>query len=580
MKKLSLYLSFLIILTCAKEDSQASNTPPTQIVKQYTLTASAGDGGSVTGGGTFASGTQVSLTATPSSGYSFSGWSNGSTTNPLTVTLNSNTSITANFQVIINSYTLSVTAGEGGSVSTEGGEYEEGTEVTITATPEEGYEFIGWIGSELTSSSITLTIGSNVTISANFQIDCSYWQTDIPDWSHTSYELFDIYYPENYQDLGSLLNNQWGGESGEYGLNVISVDYNNDGYMDIIGSYNDYSNFVDYPSDYYGYERKQLIRFYKGGCGGNFEVDELNDSKFLGLVHGRKILLGDFNNDDYVDLFLLGHGYDKQPFNGEFNKALMSNGDGSFSDVDYQSFESFYHGGASGDIDNDGDLDIVAVDGGRGKSLIYKNLNGQLEPSEALIDQALMNQMYNAELFDINNDGFIDLIAGGHDWSWGQNPECEWWYCNTYDNAPVIIYGDGVDFINNEFQRLPVSGIDKQGIVTNFEFFDFDNDGQVEIIITRTGDNMNEEPGLSWDQTNFYRDWSIQILKLDGEYFRDATSSFIDVYSGSEGWIRFTKIKDIDNDGILELYNTSNPYIDQNNYLEWEIILSQLIKVN
>ena len=99
MKKLSFYISLLFVLTCAKEDSQAPNTPPTQIVKQYALTASAGDGGSVTGGGTFASGTQVSLTATPSSGYSFSGWSNGSTANPLTVTLNSNTSITANFRL-------------------------------------------------------------------------------------------------------------------------------------------------------------------------------------------------------------------------------------------------------------------------------------------------------------------------------------------------------------------------------------------------------------------------------------------------------------------------------------------------
>jgi hypothetical protein len=65
MKKLSIYISLLFVLTCAKEDSQAPNTPPTQIVKQYTLTASAGDGGSVSGGGTFASGTQVSLTATP-----------------------------------------------------------------------------------------------------------------------------------------------------------------------------------------------------------------------------------------------------------------------------------------------------------------------------------------------------------------------------------------------------------------------------------------------------------------------------------------------------------------------------------
>ena len=65
MKKLPIYIGLLFVLTCAKEDSQAPNTPPTQIVKQYTLTANAGDGGSVTGGGTFASGTQVSITATP-----------------------------------------------------------------------------------------------------------------------------------------------------------------------------------------------------------------------------------------------------------------------------------------------------------------------------------------------------------------------------------------------------------------------------------------------------------------------------------------------------------------------------------
>ena len=130
MKKLPLFISLLLVLTCAKEDSQAPNTPPTQIVTQYALTATAGEGGSVTGGGTFASGTQVSLTATPNAGYSFSGWSNGSTTNPLTVTLNSNTTITANFQVIV-SYTLTVSAGEGGSVSSEGGEYEEGTEVQL-----------------------------------------------------------------------------------------------------------------------------------------------------------------------------------------------------------------------------------------------------------------------------------------------------------------------------------------------------------------------------------------------------------------------------------------------------------------
>ena len=74
IKRFLFILSLLFVLTCAKEDSQAPNTPPSQIVKQYTLTASAGEGGSVSGGGTFSQGTQVSLTATPTSGYSFSGW--------------------------------------------------------------------------------------------------------------------------------------------------------------------------------------------------------------------------------------------------------------------------------------------------------------------------------------------------------------------------------------------------------------------------------------------------------------------------------------------------------------------------
>ena len=43
---------------------------------------------------------------------------------------------------------------------------------------------------------------------------------------------------------------------------------------------------------------------------------------------------------------------------------------------------------------------------------------------------------------------------------------------------------------------------------------------------------------------------------------------------------KFTKIKDIDDDGILEMYNTSNPYSDQDNYLEWEIASNMLIKIN
>jgi len=67
-------------------------------------------------------------------------------------------------------FTLTVTAGEGGSVSTEGGTYDEGTEITITATPDDGYEFIEWDGNDNQSNSFTISVNSNITIQANFQI--------------------------------------------------------------------------------------------------------------------------------------------------------------------------------------------------------------------------------------------------------------------------------------------------------------------------------------------------------------------------------------------------------------------------
>lgn len=65
-------------------------------------------------------------------------------------------------------YDLSVTASEGGSVSTTGGQYYQNTSVLVTATPDKGYEFSGWTGTSLTGTSIMVELTSNVTIKANF----------------------------------------------------------------------------------------------------------------------------------------------------------------------------------------------------------------------------------------------------------------------------------------------------------------------------------------------------------------------------------------------------------------------------
>ena len=64
-------------------------------------------------------------------------------------------------------YTLTVSAGEGGTVSTEGGTYDEGTEIKITATPSSGYIFSGWSDGS-TNSEISLIINANTTITASF----------------------------------------------------------------------------------------------------------------------------------------------------------------------------------------------------------------------------------------------------------------------------------------------------------------------------------------------------------------------------------------------------------------------------
>ena len=64
-------------------------------------------------------------------------------------------------------YSLTVTAGEGGTVSNEGGTYDEGTSVTIIATPKDGYVFYGWSDGS-TNSSISIEVNQNTTLTANF----------------------------------------------------------------------------------------------------------------------------------------------------------------------------------------------------------------------------------------------------------------------------------------------------------------------------------------------------------------------------------------------------------------------------
>ena len=160
-------------MACSKDAVDTLDT-----IEQFTLSVSSGQGGSVNNvDGTYNSGTQVTITATPEEGYEFTGWSDSSygDTNPLTLTVGANTSITAQFSRI--KYLLGVDVIGEGSVSQEvisasktPTEYNSGAVVRLESIPSDGWLFHTWSGASTdTSNIIDITVDGTKTVTASFE---------------------------------------------------------------------------------------------------------------------------------------------------------------------------------------------------------------------------------------------------------------------------------------------------------------------------------------------------------------------------------------------------------------------------
>ena len=115
-------------------------------------------------------GEEVTLTAFPESDL-FTGWSGDVTqgSDQITVTMNEDTSVTANFTPV--EYTLIIQSGEGGTTIPEPGAYDypEGTNIPVTAVPESGYEFSEWSGDVLgTDNPVRISMDSDKSITSSF----------------------------------------------------------------------------------------------------------------------------------------------------------------------------------------------------------------------------------------------------------------------------------------------------------------------------------------------------------------------------------------------------------------------------
>ncbi|MFH1112112.1 MAG: immunoglobulin-like domain-containing protein [Patescibacteria group bacterium] len=147
--------------------------PPTQ----HTLTTSASTGGTISPlSGPYDDAAEVQITATPSEGYHFDHWSGdlSGSTNPATITMNGDKSVTANFEANpVATYTLTYTAGANGSITgTSPQTVNSGSDGTaVTAVADSGYHFVNWSDASTANPRTDTNVTTNISVTANFAIN-------------------------------------------------------------------------------------------------------------------------------------------------------------------------------------------------------------------------------------------------------------------------------------------------------------------------------------------------------------------------------------------------------------------------
>jgi hypothetical protein len=216
-----------------------------------------------------------------------------------------------------------------------------------------------------------------------------------------------------------------------------------------------------------------------------------------------------------------------------------------------------------GDYDNDGYLDVFY--GGRNdhieywapeKNVLYKNRGD--ETFELVFVPNGDGQMLRAGYwgcpvwFDFNNDGYLDLLVAGVNWSGSKDS-----FCRLYQNMGANEDGDFI------FEQFPNAGgirrfMNEDDGGKSHQYIsvgDYDKDGYIDVVVTGFG-IVKEDEGLTGDDYN-ENARTERMLRL---YKNDRGTGFIeietpldntDVFKGlSGGSVNFA---DMDNDGWLDI---------------------------
>jgi hypothetical protein len=176
------------------------------------------------------------------------------------------------------------------------------------------------------------------------------------------------------------------------------------------------------------------------------------------------VLAEDFNGDGAIDLFFANNG-----FGGEQNKLLYNDSLGVFRDVtslylmNPPADQSVW--AIAGDVDGDGDVDIVVINRAQNHVVYINNGKGVFRRNEITAPSAA--QARGGDLADVDGDGDLDLVVAQSD---------------TQQKELFLNNGRGV-FSRDTQGRLPAESDNTYGV----KFFDANGDGYPDLYYVNYG---------------------------------------------------------------------------------------------
>ncbi len=252
---------------------------------------------------------------------------------------------------------------------------------------------------------------------------------------------------------------------------------------------------------------QESCRLYHNNGDGTF-TDVSVKSGIAAIKPGYALtaVAADFDNDGWQDIYV---ACDTSP-----SLYLHNNHDGTFTEQGLERGVSLSEDGQQqagmgvgvGDFDGDGYLDIFKTHFRGDTQVLYKN-NGKGYFRDATLRSGLGVETrfvgWGAALVDLDNDGLPDLF-----WTTGMvYPEVEATVPDAPYKTPNILFrnlGDG------RFEQLSgVDGLNELHSSRGVAFGDFDNDGDVDILIV----NLNEPPSLLRNDVKGTNNWlKIQLV--------------------------------------------------------------------